>query len=71
MCPRCRAGLDMPPDTFGREILKALASDNTAMFGRDTGAAPVGRRQASQSHIDALKQIASKGKTSGKDDSAH
>lgn len=67
--PETPRGLDMPPDTFGREILKALASDNTAMFGRDTGAAPVGRRQASQSHIDALKQIASKGKPGGKDDS--
>lgn len=58
--------LDMAPDTFGKEILKALASENTALFGRDTGAAPARRKQASQSHIDALKQIASKSGNTGK-----
>ncbi len=65
--PDAPQSLDMAPDTFGKEILRALASDNTAMFGRDTGAVPVGRKQASQSHIDALKQIASKSKPVKKD----
>jgi hypothetical protein len=55
----------MAPDTFGKEILKALASDNTVMFGRDSGAPPTRRKQASQSHIDALKQMASKSKGGG------
>lgn len=62
--------LDMAPDTFGKEILKALASENTTIFGRDNGAGPARPKQASQSHIDALKQIASKSKSpdgSGKD----
>ena len=54
--------LDMAPDTFGKEILKALASENTAMFGRDNGAVTGRRKPASQSHIDAMKQIASKSK---------
>lgn len=60
--PDAPQSLDMAPDTFGKEILKALASENTVMFGRDTGVVPAGRKQASQSHIDALKQIASKSK---------
>lgn len=51
--------LDMSPDTFGKEILKALSNDSTAMFGREGGASPR-RKQASQSHIDAMRQIASK-----------
>ena len=54
--------LDMAPDTFGKEILKALASENTALFGRDSGTVPARPKAASQSHIDALKQIASKSK---------
>lgn len=65
--PEVPQTLDMAPDTFGKEILKALASENTALFGRDTGAVPARRKQASQSHIDALKQMASKSKSTGKD----
>ena len=65
--PNAPQSLDMAPDTFGKEILKALASENTVMFGRDTGVVPAGRKQASQSHIDALKQIASKSKPIKKD----
>lgn len=61
--PEVPQSLDMAPDTFGKEILKALASENTTIFGRDNGAGPARRKQASQSHIDALKQIASKSKT--------
>ncbi|MFN3827150.1 MAG: hypothetical protein ACK4NR_05935 [Micavibrio sp.] len=59
--------LDMAPDTFGKEILQALSSDRGVLFGRDTGAAPVKRKAASQSHIDALKHIASKSKPIKKD----
>ncbi len=56
--------LNMPPETFGREILKALSSSNTPVFGQETAAPPAGRKQASQSHIDALKSLASKKKKS-------
>ncbi|HEY0901818.1 MAG TPA: hypothetical protein VGD95_06815 [Micavibrio sp.] len=63
--PQMPQPLDMAPDTFGKEILKALASDNTTIFGRDSGAGPARRKQASQSHIDALKQMASKNKNPG------
>lgn len=60
--PDMPQSLDMAPDTFGKEILKALSSQNTAVFGKETSAPPSGRKQASQSHIDALKNIASKKK---------
>ncbi|MBI4031481.1 MAG: hypothetical protein HY370_07360 [Proteobacteria bacterium] len=54
--------LDMEPETFGAEIMKALQSDNTSRFGRE-GGAPVPRpKQVSQSHIDALKAMSSKKK---------
>ncbi|MCM2343037.1 MAG: hypothetical protein NDJ24_00585 [Alphaproteobacteria bacterium] len=66
--PESPQSLDMAPDTFGKEILKALASDNASLFGRDTGAPPTRRKQASQAHIDALKQMANKGKSTSKDD---
>ncbi len=69
--PDMPQSLNMAPDTFGKEILKALASESTAMFGRDNGAGPARRKQASQSHIDALKQIASKSKGTGKGDQGH
>lgn len=52
--------LNMGPDTFGKAILRALASDNTAVFGQESSAPPVGRKQASKSHIDALRMMASK-----------
>ncbi len=60
--PDMPQALNMAPDTFGKEILKALASESTVLFGRDSGPGPSRRKQASQSHIDALKQIASKSK---------
>lgn len=54
--------LDMAPDTFGKEILKALSSHDTQVFGQDGGAPSPRRKKASQSHINALKAIASKSK---------
>ncbi len=60
--PDMPQALDMAPDTFGKEILKALSSSNTAVFGKENSAPSTGRKQASQSHIDALKNIASKKK---------
>ena len=55
--------LDMNAATFGQEILNALQSNSTPMFGMESGAAPMKRSQASQRHIDALKHIANKGKS--------
>ena len=60
--PEMPRALDMTPDTFGKEILSILQSQNTATFGREGAAPPVRRKQASQRHVDALKQIAKKNK---------
>ena len=60
--PEVPETLNMGPESFGREILKALSSGNTPMFGKESGAPQGGRKQASQSHIDAMKKIASKKK---------
>lgn len=57
--PEMPQALDMPPQTFGQEILKALQNTNTTQFGRESGT-PSPRKQASQSHIDALKKLAGK-----------
>ena len=60
--PEIPKALDMAPETFGMEILKALSSDNTAVFGRDGGAPVSRRKQASKTHTDALRMMASKAK---------
>ena len=52
--------LDMEPESFGKEILSALQSNNTPMFGQESFAPPSKRGQASKSHIEAIKHIASK-----------
>lgn len=61
--PETPAGLNMPPETFGMEIMQALKGSN-AVFGHE-GAGPARRPQASQRHIDALKKIAAKSPTTG------
>jgi len=58
--PEAAEGLDMPPETFGKEILAALQGNDTVMFGQESFAPSSRRPQASKSHIDALKHIASK-----------
>lgn len=55
--------LNMAPDTFGKEILGALSSSDTQVFGLEGQTAQPRPKKASQSHIDALKQMASKNRT--------
>ena len=45
-------------DAFGKEILKAVANSSSAIFGLEGYAAPQRRGQASQRHIDAIRQMA-------------
>lgn len=52
--------LNMPLDTFGRELLGALSGRNTPRFAQETAAPPTGRKAASKAHIDAIKRIAKK-----------
>jgi hypothetical protein len=58
--PDIPSGLDMPPEAFGKEILKALKGQDTAYFGRENSAPAPKRRKASQQHIDALRMMAKK-----------
>lgn len=50
--------LNLPPDAFGKEILSALSSHDTPVFGHESNAPSPHRKKASQSHIDALKAMA-------------
>lgn len=63
--PEAPEKLDMTPESFGKEILNALQSSNTPMFGHEGSAPPSRRGQASKNHIDAIRQIASKSKSGG------
>lgn len=57
--PDVPASLNMPPETFGQEIMNALKNSN-AVFGHEGGAGAGKRGQASQRHIDAMNRIAKK-----------
>jgi hypothetical protein len=61
--PQAKAKPQKPKDEqFGLEILKAATGGNSTMFGLEDTGAPQKRQGASQSHIDTMKAIASKGK---------
>jgi len=47
---------------FGKEILRSFAAEHAAQFGREQAAAPVGKRTASQNHVDTIHLIAAKSK---------
>ena len=50
---------------FGVELLKAVASSSTEIFGLENGSAGIGRpKGVSQSHINAIRAIASNKKKS-------
>lgn len=51
-------------DPFGLEILKAIALGNPAQFGLESGNATSKKQEASQRHVDAIKQMVAKGKKS-------
>lgn len=51
-------------DPFGMEILKAIALGNPAQFGLESGSGvSIKKQQASQRHIDAIRQMVSKDKS--------
>lgn len=60
--PETPTTLNMPPETFGQEIMQILKNSHTVTFGHESSSgAPAGHRgQASQRHIDALNKIAKK-----------
>ncbi len=51
-------------EEFGMEILKAIALGNPAQFGLESSSgASIKKQQASQRHIDAIRQMVSKDKS--------
>lgn len=61
--PDAPEALNMTPASFGQEIMHAMKSDNTAMFGSEGYAPPMKRKKASQRHIDTLKMLSSSSKS--------
>lgn len=53
-------------DPFGLEILKAIALGNPAQFGLENANATGRKHVASQRHVDAIKEMVAKGKSSKK-----
>lgn len=51
---------------FALDLLKALGGPNVAKFGAEDAAPRVGKKQASQQHVNALKLMAAKSKTNKK-----
>lgn len=52
--------LDMPLDTFGRELLGALSGRDTPRFGHEVYGATSSHKPASKAHIEAMRKIARK-----------
>ncbi|HPQ50859.1 MAG: hypothetical protein KDJ26_00775 [Alphaproteobacteria bacterium] len=51
---------------FGIDLLKALGGANVPKFGMEDAAPRLGRKQASQQHVNALNLMANKSKSSKK-----
>lgn len=49
-------------ESFGKEILKAVANTDSAIFGLETYSSPQKKGRASQQHIDAIRQMAARSK---------
>ncbi|MCI5061152.1 MAG: hypothetical protein MRY79_08805 [Alphaproteobacteria bacterium] len=47
--------------SFGMDILKTIANGDTAQFGMENAGRPVGKRGASDQHIDAIRRMVNKG----------
>ena len=58
--PEQPESIDMPLDTFGRELLGALSGRNTARFAQEDAAPRQPHKSASKAHIDAINKIAKK-----------
>ena len=50
-------------DSFGMDILRAIAGGDTAQFGQENYGRPVKKQGASQRHIDAIQQMIKKSRT--------
>jgi len=50
-------------DSIGMDILKTIAGGETAQFGQENYGRPLGKKGASQRHIDAIHQIIKSGES--------
>ncbi len=50
-------------DSIGMDILKTIAAGETAQFGQENYGRPLGKKGASQRHIDAIHQIIKSGES--------
>lgn len=50
-------------DSIGMDILKTIAAGETAQFGQENYGRPLGKKTASQRHIDAIHQIIKSGES--------
>lgn len=55
-------------DSFGKDVLRSFVAEHAAQFGRESAAAPIGKRTASQNHVDAIHLIVAKSKTRRRDE---
>lgn len=55
-------------ESFGKDVLRSFVAEHAAQFGRESAAAPIGKRTASQTHVDAIHLIAAKSKTKKRDE---
>lgn len=50
-------------DSFGMDILKAIAAGDSAQFGQESYGRPVKKQGVSQQHIDAIQQMIKKSRS--------
>lgn len=62
--PSTQSEAEDAADSFGMDILRAIAGGDTAQFGQENYSRPVKRQGASQQHIDAIRQMISKNSSS-------
>ena len=59
---QAKPAVEKQEDSFGRELLQAVANSDSAVFGLEAYSSPQKRGRASQQHIDAIRQMAARGK---------
>lgn len=64
--PKAPSSKSNKENDFALDLLKALGGNNVAKFGAEDAAPRVGKKAASQQHVNALKLMAAKSKTNKK-----
>ena len=64
--PKAPSSKSNKDNDFAMDLLKALGGNNVAKFGSEDAAPRIGKKAASQQHVNALKLMAAKSKTNKK-----